>query len=144
MNNTTKLAGGHDCPVTENEHVLYDKDDILKAVRNMKYTVYTPQDVIDIIEDIMPYTTRERVEGLKKTAEIACADMRQASYDATALVRKVQAAERRARQAEADLAENQKKYSGLKERLGIVKAENRKLNELLDKAAEREYEEEYY
>lgn len=120
---TTKAGEHNDMPVRQYESVLIEREAAVKAFEG-EYSVYTPDDVREKLEKIEPYTTIERVNGMKQMARQSARTQNETFDD---LVHKVQKAEKELREAKQKLEETRAQYSRLKERLSQVKAENRRL-----------------
>lgn len=137
----TRLNKGEDMDIREDEHKLLELDYAIKVIREMKYSVYTPSDVVEMLKKILPYTTVERVNGLKATAEAAAKEQRDFTAEQKqmidGLVHRVQSYEGDIDFLKSDIDMHEKQYSRLKERFSQVKTENQNLRQNLCKMAEK-------
>lgn len=130
----TIFEGEGSMPVQKNEHVLIALDDAMNAFSLNTFTVYTRQDVIDRLQRVDPYTTVERLNGLKVWArnytnvheeELPYVEIMRNTPEM--LVRRVQTVEGNYESIKWKIARRECQYSRLKQRLHIVKTENTNL-----------------
>lgn len=134
MNKGTGFNGFKDLEVQPHEHVVIRLEDAIKRFQPARYTIYSASHVVDELKKVEPYSTEERMKGLRCVARGEAVSSTE-TYEG--LVGRVRGAEDELREQQLEYERTRQQYSRLKERFYIVKGENHKLRREIEKLQEQ-------